>query len=73
MKKLSLKTICIAIIGIILSVVCFVVVAPILLIFLISKFIRHRKKVTPTNTSNEPSNSPKRKREKEVVEGKLIV
>ena len=73
MKKLSLKTICIAIIGIILSVVCFVVVAQILLIFLISKFIRHRKKVTPTNTSNEPSNSPKRKREKEVVEGELIV
>ena len=73
MKKLSLKTICIAIIGIILSVICFIVVAPILLIFLISKIIRHRKKVTPTNTSNEPSNSPKRKREKEVVEGKLIV
>ncbi len=73
MKKLSLKTICIAIIGIILSVICFIVVAPILLIFLISKFIRRQKKVTPTNTTNERFNSPKRKREKEVVEGELIV
>ena len=35
--------------------------------------IRHRKKVTPTNTTNERFNSPKRKREKEVVEGELIV